>query len=151
MTCFGLEINELPSFIARDIFKALFVDDLAVCFHGRSLDNIERHLQQAVNAIKEWATRNGFRFAAHKYKVMHFTAHRSRAQKPPTVRIGNTLLPLIQEAQQCAKDKMQGGSQPHLSGCSFEVGRRQNHTSDAYRAIVRSKLDYGCIVYGSAI
>ena len=93
-TCFGLKINELPSCIAKDIFKALFVDDLAICFRGRSLDTIERHLQQAVNSIQEWATRNGFRFAAHKCKVIHFTAPRSRAQRPPIVRIGNTLLPV---------------------------------------------------------
>ena len=45
VTCFGLKINELPSCIARDIFRALFVDDLAICFRGRSLDTIERHLQ----------------------------------------------------------------------------------------------------------
>ena len=83
VTCFGLKINELPFCIAKDIFKALFVDDLAICFRGRSLDTIERHLQQAVNAIEEWATRNGFRFAANKCKVIHFTAPRSRAQRPP--------------------------------------------------------------------
>ena len=88
VTCFGLKINELSSCIAKDIFKALFVDDLAICFRGRSLDTIERLLQQAVNSIQEWATRNGFRFAAHKCKVVHFTAPWSRAQRPPIVRIG---------------------------------------------------------------
>ena len=41
------------------------------------------------------------------------------------------LTPHIQEAHQCAKDTVQGGSQSHLSGYSFEVGRRQRHTSDA--------------------
>ena len=83
VTWFGLKINELPSCIAKDIFKALFVDDLAICFRGRSLDTIERHLQQAVNAIQEWATRNDFRSAADKCKVMPFTAPRSRAERPP--------------------------------------------------------------------
>ena len=37
VTCFGLKINELSSSFAKDIFKALFVDDLAICFRGRSL------------------------------------------------------------------------------------------------------------------
>ena len=83
VTCFGLNINELPSCVARDIFRALFVDDLVVCFRGCSLDTIRRHLQQAVNAIQEWATKNGFRFAAHKCKVVHFPATRSWAQRPP--------------------------------------------------------------------
>ena len=43
VTCFGLKINELPSCIAKDIFKALFVGDLAICFRGRSLDTIETY------------------------------------------------------------------------------------------------------------
>ena len=80
---FTLGVSWLPSCTANAIFKALFGDDLAICFRGRSLDTIERHLQQAVNAIQESATRNGFRFAAHKRKVIHFTAPRSRAQRPP--------------------------------------------------------------------
>ena len=94
VTCFGLKIHELSSRIARDIFRALFVHDLAICFRGRSLDTIERHLQQAVNAIQEWATENGFRFAAHKCKVVHFTAPRTRVQRPLNIRIGNTPLPV---------------------------------------------------------
>ena len=77
-----LTIDELPSCIARGIFRALFLDDLAICFRGRSLDTIERHIQQAVNAIQGSATRNGLRVAAHKCKVIHFTAPQSRAQRP---------------------------------------------------------------------
>ena len=71
VTCFGLKINELPSCIARDIFRTLFVDDLAICFRRRSMDTIEIHSKQAMH---EWATRNGFKFAAQKCKVLHFTA-----------------------------------------------------------------------------
>ena len=32
VTCFGLKIKELPSLIGMDIYRALFVDDLAICF-----------------------------------------------------------------------------------------------------------------------
>ena len=94
VTCFGLKIKQLPLCIARDIFRALFVDDLAICFRGRSMDTIERHLQQAVNAIQEWTTRNGFKFSAYNYKVIHFTIPRSRTQRTPATKIGNTLLPV---------------------------------------------------------
>ena len=130
-----------------DIFRALFVDDLAICFRGRSLDTIERHLQQAINVIQEWATRNGFRFAAHKCKVVHFTAPRYKAQRPPNNQdqwhtpaswginkipwavVG--FAPLLQRAHQCTKDSVQGGSQSHPSCCTLEVGRGQRHTADA--------------------
>ena len=45
---------------------------------------------------------------------------------------------------------MQGGSQSHPSGFTLEVGRGQRHPADAVPDHVRSKLDYGCIVYGTA-
>ena len=64
VTCFGLKINELPSYITIDVFRALFVDDLVICCRGRCLAIIDKHLQQAGNAIQEWATRNGFKFGA---------------------------------------------------------------------------------------
>ena len=166
VTCFGLKINELPSCIAKDIFKALFVDDLVICFRGRSLDTIERHLQKAVNAIQEWATRYGFRFAAHKCKVIHFTAPRSRVQRPPIVRIGNTLLPVEESTKflglwwhshlsfkkhisvlktQCKEALNLIRVVAHLK---WGVGR--DTLLMLYRAIIRSKFDYGCIVYGTA-
>ena len=85
VTWFGLKINELPSRISRDIFRAVFVEDLKISFRGCSLDTIERHLQQVVNAIQEWATGNGFRFVAHKCKLIHFTA-------PPVPGLGHPLL-----------------------------------------------------------
>ena len=99
VTCFGLKINELPSVIAMDIFRAPFVDDLVICFRGHSLDTIESHLEPAVNAIQEWATRNGFRFAAHKCKVVHFTAPWRKAQRPHTIRISDALLPVEESAK----------------------------------------------------
>ena len=159
-------MNELPSCIAKDIFRAIFVDNLAICFRGRSLDTIERHLQQAVNAIQEWATRNDFRFAAHKCKVKHFTAPRSRAQRPPIVRIGDTFLPVEESTKflglwwdsrlsfkkhisvlktQCKEALNLIRVVAHL-----KWGGDRDTLLMLYRAIVRSKFDYGCIVYGTA-
>ena len=46
--------------------------------------------------------------------------------------------------------KTQGGSEPYPSGPSLEVRRGQRHIFFMlYRPIVRSKLDYDCIVYGT--
>ena len=166
MTCFGLKINELPSCIARDIFRAQFVDGLAICFRGHSLDTIEIHLQQAVNAIQEWATRNGFKFAAQKCKVIHFTVTWSRVHRPPAMRIGNTFLPVEESTKflglwwdsslsfkkhisvlktQCREALNLIRVVAHL-----KWGWDRDTLLMLYRAIVRSKLDYGGIVYGTA-
>ena len=148
------------------MFRALFLDDLAICFHGWSLDTIEIHLQQAVKAIQEWATRNGFKFAAQKCKVIHFTAPQSRVHRPPAIRIGNTFLPVEESTKflglwwdsrlsfkehisvlktQCRETLNLIWVVAHL-----KWGGDRDTLLMLYRAIVRSKLDYGCIVYGTA-
>ena len=166
VTCFGLKINEMPCCIAKDICKTFFVDDLAICFRGRSLDTIERHLQQAVNVIQEWATRNDFRFAAHKCKVVHFTAPWSRAQRPPIVRIGNTLLPVGESTNFLGlwwDSHFSFKKHTNVLKTQFKealnlirvvahlkwVGDRDTLLM-LHHAIVRSKFDYGCVVYNTA-
>ena len=159
VTCFGLKINELPSCIARDIFRALFVDDLSICFCGHSLDTIERHLQQAVNAIQEWATRNGFRFAAHKCKVIHFTAPHSKVQRntPLPVEESTKFLGLWWDSHLSFKKHisvLKTQCKEALNLMQVVAHLKWEGDRDTllmlYRAIVRSKLDYGCIVYGTA-
>ena len=158
VTCFGLKINE--------IFRALFVDDLAIGFHRGFLDTIERHLQQAVNAIQEWATMNGFKVAANKCKVIHFTALRYKVQRHCAIRIGDTFLPVEELARFLG---LWWGShlsfKKHISGLKIQCrealnliwvvarlkwGRDRDTLLMLYWTIVYSKLDYGCIVYGTA-
>ena len=138
--------------------------DLAICFRGRSLDTIERHLQQAVNAIQEWATRNGFKFTARKCKVIHFTAPRSRVHRPPAIRIGNTFLPVEESTKflglwwdshlsfkkhiSVLKTQCREGLNLIRVVAHLKWGGDRDTLLMMYRAIVRSKLDYGCIVYG---
>ena len=109
--------------------------------------------------------KNGFRFAAHKCKVIHFTAPRVRIQRPPTVRIGNTPLPVEESTKffglwwdshlsfkkhisvlkaQCKEALNLIRVVAHL-----KWGGDRDTLLMLYQAIVRSKLDYGCIVYGT--
>ena len=46
VTCFWLKINDLPSRISRDSFKSLFIDNLVICFLGRSLDTRDIYSRQ---------------------------------------------------------------------------------------------------------
>ena len=94
VTCFGLKINDLPRHIPPDILRALFVDDLAICFRGSSLYAIERHLQHTVDAIQGWALQNGFKFAGHKCKILHFTAPRHKPERHPNIMISHVALPV---------------------------------------------------------
>ena len=110
--------------------------------------------------MHEWATRNGFKFAAQKCKVLHFTAPISGFSDP-------LLLGLVIHLCQWRSRRNSsgfGGSCPSLSrstsGCWRPSARRPSILCGwggdrdtllmLYRAIVRSKLDYGCILYGTA-
>ena len=107
-----------------------------------------------------------FRFAAHKCKVIHFTAPRSRAQRPPIVRIGNTLLPVeestkflglwwdshlsFKEHISVLKTQFKEALNLIRVVAHLKWGGDRDTLLMLYRAIVRSKFDYGCIVYGTA-
>ena len=148
-----------------DIFRALFVDDLAICFCGHS-DTIERHIQQSVNAIQEWATRNGFRFAARKCKVVHFTAPRHKAKRPPTITIGDTLLPVEESTKflglwwdshlsfkkhiSVLKTQRKEALNLIRVVAHLKWGGDRDILLMLYLTIVHSKLDYGCIAHGTA-
>ena len=158
LTCFGPKINELPSCTARDIFRALFVDDLAICFLWRSLDTI-----QTFTAGSKCHTGLGDkeRFQVCSPQVAHFTASRSRAQRPPTLSIRNTLLPVDESTK-----FLRLWWDSHLS-FKKHISVLKTHCKEAlnlirmvahlkwggyratllmlYRPIVPSKLDYGCI------
>ena len=71
-----------------------------------------------------------------------------RNQQIPWVVVG--FAPLLQGAHHCTKALVQGGSQSHLIGCTLEVWGDRDTLLMMYRTIVRSKLDYGCAVYGTA-
>ena len=153
VTCFGLKINELPSCIARDIFRALFVDDLAICFRGRSLDTIDRH--GMVSCLQPRSVKSYI--SPHPDLGVH---------RPPAIRIGYTFLPVEESTKflglwwdsrlsfkkhisvlktQCREALNLIRVVAHL-----KWGGDRDTLLMLYRAIVRSKLDYGCIVYGTA-
>ena len=108
----------------------------------------------------------GLIHAAHKCKVVHFTAPRHKAARPPTITIGDTLLPVEEST------KFLGlwwdshlSFKKHISVLKtlckealnlirvvahLKWGGDRDTLLMLYRTIVRSKLDYGCIVYGTA-
>ena len=51
---------------------SLYVDDFCMCYRSKSMRTIERHLQQCINRIEKWASRNGFKFSKSKTQCVHF-------------------------------------------------------------------------------
>ena len=68
-TLFNIKINDIVKCLDDLTDCSLYVDDFCICFRSKSMRTIERHLQQNLNKIEQWATNNGFKFSKSKHSV----------------------------------------------------------------------------------
>ena len=50
---------------------SLYVDDFLICYRSKYIHIIERHIQQCLNKLSDWADTNGFKFSSSKTVCMH--------------------------------------------------------------------------------
>ena len=129
------------------------------------MHTIERQLQQCLNKLQVWSDENGFKFSKSKTVCMHFCQKRKHHDDPDLTLDGNKI-PVVQQTKFLGlifDSKL--SFIPHIKylkdKCSkaLNILRVLSHTDwgadremllRLYRSLVRSKLDYGSIVYGSA-
>ena len=58
----------------------------------------ERQLQQNLNNIQDWATKNGFKFSKSKTVCMHFYQLR-KAHDDPVLTLDGTPIPMVEETK----------------------------------------------------
>ena len=165
VTLFSLKINNIVKTLNPGVDCSLYVDDFLICYRSKNMHTIERQLQQNLNNIQEWATRNGFKFSKSKTVCMHFCQLR-KAHHDPVLTLDGQPIPMVEETKFLGVifDKKLTFI-PHIKKLKAKCQKALNllrvvaHTDwgadrkillNLYRTIVRSKLDYGCIVYGSA-
>ena len=71
-TLFNIKINDIVKCLDNLTDCSLYVDDFCICFQSKSMRTIERHLQQNLNKIEDWATNDGFKFSKSKTQCVHF-------------------------------------------------------------------------------
>ena len=164
---FALKINDVVKSIPRHnaLMCSLYVDDLQVGLRSHDLREIGQILQTTLNGLHKWTTENGFKFSIAKTNIVHFTKLPG-IHNLPDLRLGNDLLVY----KECAKflglqfdkkltwtlhlTKLKNECQKMLgimkmvSGQSF--GATQACLLKIFKIYIRSKLDYGSIVYASA-
>ena len=65
-TLFNIKINSIMNCLDPKTDGSLYVDDFCMCYRSTSMRTIERHLQQCINRIEDWALKNGFKFSKSK-------------------------------------------------------------------------------------
>ncbi|GBN27831.1 hypothetical protein AVEN_28129-1 [Araneus ventricosus] len=140
--------------------------DLYECnLRGDNINFIERQLQLAVNKIQQWSTFHGFTFSTDKTSCIHFYRKR-RLHPEPEILLGSQLITVVNEVKflGITFDKKLT-FRPHVIKLRKKLDKALNilkvlsNTSwgasrtsllRVYRAAILSKMDYGCVIYGSA-
>ena len=165
VTLFSLKINSLAKILSEDVQGSLFVDDFLLSYRAKNTRTCERQLQCCLRKIEEWCTENGFKFSPAKTGCVHF--HYKRGMLPePNLILNGKKIRVVRETKFLGVVFDQKLSFiPHLKALKcrclkaldiIKVVSNQEWAADKsvllrlYRSLVRSKLDYGCIVYGSA-
>ena len=151
--------------LASGVDCSLYVDDFLICYRSKHIQTIERQLQQCLNKIHKWANENGFTFSKTKTKCVHFCQLR-RPHNDPVLRLDGVNIPIVEEYKflgiifdkklsfiphiKYLKAKCHKALQLLRVVAHTDWGADRSTLLKLYRSLVRSKLDYGCFIYGSA-
>ena len=160
---FNLKINNIMKSVSNNANAFLFVDDFAVYTEGKHLKHLERSMQLCINKIQKWVAENGFKFSISKTTCVHF--HKQRIYTEPTLHLYGQAIPVKDEVKflgiifdqkldfkahvKYLKDKRRKALNILRVVCHTDWGADKSTLLKLYRALVRSKLDYGRAVYGS--
>ena len=165
VTLFSIKINNIVKTLNPGVDCSLYVDDFLICYRSKHMHTIERQLQQCLNKIQKWALENGFKFSKTKTQCMHFCQLRG-LHNDPVLKLDGVEIPVVEQYKFLGIifDKKLSFI-PHINylkvKChkALQLLRVVAHTDwgadkstllKLYRSLVRSKLDYGCFIYGSA-
>ena len=141
---------------------------ISVCATDLRVRTIERHLQQCKNRIEDWALHNGIKFSKSKTQCVHFCQLR-KVHIDPELYLYGSLIPVVDDFKFLGiifDHKL--SFIPHIKYLKakclkalnlLKVLSHYSHTNwgadrtvllQLYQNLIRSKLDYGSIMYGSA-
>ena len=95
-TLFNIKINSIMNCLDPKTDGSLYVDDFCMCYRSKSKRTIERHLQQCINRIKDWALHNGFKFSKSKTQCVHFCQLR-KVHDDPELYLYGSLIPVVED------------------------------------------------------
>ena len=97
-TLFNIKINNIVNCLDNKTDGSLYVDDFGICYRSKNMRTIERHLQQSINRIEDWATNNGFKFSKSKTQCVHFCKLR-RIHNDPVLYLYGSPIPVVEETK----------------------------------------------------
>ena len=165
VTLFSIKINNIVKALNPGVDCSLYVDDFLICYRSKHMHTIERQLQQCLNKIQKWALENGFKFSKTKTQCMHFCQLRG-LHNDPVLKLDGVEIPVVDQYKflgvifdrklsfiphiNYLKAKCHKALQLLRVVAHTDWGADKSTLLKLYKSLVRSKLDYGCFIYGSA-
>lgn len=167
VTLFAIKINGVAEIISRypGVYASLYVDDLHIGYNHADPIVATTHLQECLNHVSQWADLNGFKFSQSKTRAMHFNNNRGITIAPDMNLYGEIIpytttykfLGLVWDcglSWDCHINYLRGRCMKVInllrSVSSHHWGSDQKTLMLLYKSLLRSKIDYGFIVFGSA-
>ena len=162
---FSLAINDIGTNLPEHVDHTLYVDDFTIFSSSANPASLERRMQIAVNRVSQWTLKRGFRFSVDKSVIMHLTKLRGFYPSPgiyleglllrnvdETKYLGLTIDRKLNYESHIRKLKISCNKAMSILKCLSHRNWGSDRLSllRIYRALIRSKLDYGCQVYDSA-
>ncbi|GFS97678.1 putative RNA-directed DNA polymerase from transposon X-element [Trichonephila clavipes] len=165
VTLFNIHMSSILHHVPLSVRGMLYVDDLQVSCQGSDMRLIELQLQTTVNRLVKWCDQYGHTIYPSKSSCVHFCRKRN-LHPDPSIHIGNIQIPVVSEVRFLGvifDSKLT--FLPHVlhlrKRCERSLnilkvlsntpyGERIVSLLRVYHALILSRFDYGCVVYGSA-
>jgi len=165
VTLFNVKINNIVKCLSQGIQCSLYVDDFVICYRSAYIPVMERALQNTINKLQVWTHENGFHISRSKTVAVHFSNLRSSHRDPELFLYDSPIklvnqnkflgvifdrkLSFVPHIKELKKKCLKALNILKVVG-HYDWGADRKTLLALYHALIRSKLDYGCIVYGSA-
>lgn len=168
-TLFNLKINDIAENLNPGVDSSLYVDDFSICYRSKTMPVIERRVQCQINELQKWTTENGYTFSQSKTVAMHFVPpylHPNKHEPDPELHLDGHMIKVVPQTKflgliwdsklnfrahiDYLKKKCMKAMNVLKVLAHYDWGADERTLLHLYRSLIRSKLDYGCIVYGSA-
>ena len=167
VTLFLIAINTVMRVITGQVNVSLYVDDMRFSIASQRLESATRRMQTCLRKLDTWTEQTGFRFSTSKTEVVVFHRQRGLYEDPnPELYLRESKIKVVTEKKFLGLIFDQKLTWiPHIINLKARAIRAlnilkiivKNNTKtetklllNIYRALVRSKLDYGCQIYGTA-
>ncbi|XP_044748699.1 uncharacterized protein LOC123309578 [Coccinella septempunctata] len=162
---FILAINDISKSIICPVQFGLYADDLIIYCRGKSTKTTSLQIQATIDQLQQWSNNIGLKFSTTKSKIIKFS-RRTTSTISPHILLNGVPLPVVETHKILGvifDSKLTW--KEHIVNLKTNCMRKLNilktlsHTQwdseeevllRLYRTLIRSKLDYGSIIYLSA-